>query len=137
MRYAVARMSLRYLTWAGGKAVDVVSESFSPSKNATSAQIRRNGLYCLGLGLLCFAASMGVMFTLNAPGLEKLVMLPIFLGYALLIVGAYRAVLGKTPEPEHPGEASLLRIVFGVATLVVVFGALIGFIMLADWIFSG
>jgi hypothetical protein len=63
-------------------------------------------------------------------------MLPVMLSYAFMIVGGYRAVLGKTPEPSYPGEVSFKRVAFGVGTMVAVMGALVGLLFLANFIYE-
>ena len=117
----------------GGQALDAVSESFSPSRGATARMIRRNGLACLGVGLVCFALGGALIYTLRS---ATVAMLPIMLAYAFMVVGAYRAILGKTPEPAHSGEISLKRIAFGITTVVLIFAALFGLIFLCVYIYS-
>ncbi len=106
----------------GSKALNAVSESFAPRRGATSPEIRRNGLLCLGIGLLCFM--LGGALVMASPANPGLALVPVMFSYAFMIVGAYRAVLGKTPEPEHPGELSIKRIGFGIMTIVLLFAAL-------------
>lgn len=115
---------------SGLKAVDAVTDSFAPARDVTARQIRKNGLMCFGIGLLCFAIGGAVLFTM--PVYSTLPMLPMLMGYAFIIVGSYRAVMGKIPAPAHPGEMSLARIGFAVATLVAVFATFIGSIMILD-----
>jgi hypothetical protein len=119
---------------SGSRALDAVSESFSPSHNATSAQVRRNGLLCLGIGLFCFVTGGSLIFVF--PKQPAVAMLPVMLSYAFMIVGGYRAVLGKTPEPSYPGEVSFKRVAFGVGTMVAVMGALVGLLFLANFIYE-
>lgn len=63
-------------------------------------------------------------------------MLPAVLSYAFVIVGAYRAVLGKTPESAHPGELSIKRIAFAVVTIVFLFVALGGLMYLGNFLYE-
>jgi hypothetical protein len=120
---------------AGNRALDAVSTSFAPPEDATSASIRRNGALCVGIGVLCFA--LGAAIIAIVPSLPIAAMLPIFAGYAFIVVGAYRAIMGKTPKPEYPDELSMGRIAFAIAAIVLVFGALIGLAALADVLFGG
>lgn len=119
---------------SGERALDAVSESFSPRRGASSAEIRKNGLLCLGIGLLGFLISGSLIFV--APGTPALAMLPALLSYAFMIVGAYRAVLGKTPEPSHPGELSLKRIAFAVVTIVFLFSSLGGLMYVGNFLYE-
>ncbi len=119
---------------SGSKALDAVSESFSPSRDATSAQIRLNGLLCLGIGLICFVTGGSLIFAF--PTQPVVAMLPAMLSYAFMVVGGYRAVLGKTPEPSYPGEVSFKRVVFGVGTMIAVVGALLGLVFFVSFIYE-
>jgi hypothetical protein len=127
-------MTLAILVRAGARALDAVSDSFAPTRGASSSQIRRNGLLCLGIGIVCFVLTCGLIFV--APTQPMLALLPVFLAYAFMVVGAYRAVFGKTPEPAHPGELSFQRVAFAVGTIVVVFAAIFGLMFLGNLLYE-
>lgn len=127
-------MQLFSLLRNGEKALDAVTESFSPRPGATFPEIRKNGLLCLGIGLPCFALGSSLIFAmLKTPGLA---MLPILLSYAFMIVGAYRAVFGKTPEPAHPGELSIKRVFFAVIAIVFLYGAIVSLTYLGTLLYE-
>jgi hypothetical protein len=87
----------------------------------------------MGVGICCFVLGGLLIFTM--PKQPIVAMLPIFLAYAFMVVGAYRAAFGRTPEPAHPGEMSLKRIAFAVTTIVVVIGALLGLVFLGEHLY--
>lgn len=113
---------------AGTDAIDAVSESFSPRNDASSRQIRLNGLQCLCIGLLCFLCSCSIIFFF--PKQATIAMLPMMLAYTFIVVGGYRIVFGKSPKPAHVGEVSLMRIVFAVGTIVTAVCSLLGLLLL-------
>jgi hypothetical protein len=127
-------MNFHTILSTGGKAIDSVTNSFAPPSNATKAQIRKNGLVCVGIGLLSFVIGGGILFALSKG--ETVALLPIFLGYAFIVVGAYRAVFGKTPAPAHTGEMSITRIGFAVLAIVLAMVSLVGFVGLVVWVFD-
>ena len=117
----------------GRQALDAVSETFAPSKAATTPQIRKNGLACIGIGVLCFVAS-GALIAVFPK--SSIVLLPVLMAYAFIIVGAYRVVMGKNPEPAYPGELSVQRVAFGVGTIVFLFGTLMGLAYLGEFLYA-
>ncbi|MFZ6873712.1 hypothetical protein ACO0LF_16760 [Undibacterium sp. Di27W] len=127
-------MQLLSILHGGAKALDAVSESFAPKPGASSSDIRKNGLLCLAIGLLCVFLSISLIFV--KPMIPALMMLPILLSYAFMIVGAYRAIFGKTPKPAYPGELSIKRVSFAVITIVFFFGAIAGLVSLGSWLYE-
>lgn len=126
-------MSFSFIFKTGRQALDAVSETYAPSKTASTSRIRKNGLICMGIGALCFLAAGSFMFILPQ---SSIVMFPILFGYAFMIVGAYRVVMGKNPEPAYPGEVSVQRIFFGVGTIVFVHWTLMGLVYLGEFLYT-
>jgi len=50
-------------------------------------------------------------------------------------MGAYRAVFAKSPTPAHPGELSVMRVVFAVASILFAVGAMLGLVYIAEVIY--
>jgi len=104
-------------TRAGKYALTGVVESFAPRKDATSKEIRINGLMAIGIGVAFFGSSILLLRAKYAP--ESFMLLPIFFGYAFIAVGGYRLIRGRSPAPEHAYELSISRILLGKVGIVV------------------
>lgn len=113
----------------GESIIDPVLSSFAPRHDATRPEIRKNGLVCLGFGALSFAIGAGLLLTLRRPGLVPA--LPLAIGYVLIGVGAYRALLGKASEPGDAGELSPLRVLIAACAIAAVFAGFFGLLRLA------
>src|SRR5262252_2870231 len=117
---------LHLIAEAGNRALDAVTESFSPRPGASPRDVRVNGAICVGIGFLCMASLLGGIYVLG--GLLKnpdshammFLLLPAFLGYAFLIVGGYRLVFGVSVKATAD-EVSLFRILFGVLWILFLF----------------
>ena len=109
--------------------IDPVLNSFSPHHEAARSEIRKNGLICVGFGALSLAVGAGLLLTMRRPGL--LPALPIAVGYALIGIGAYRALMGKASEPGDSGELSPLRVLIAAVAIAVVFTGFFGLRRLA------
>jgi len=118
-------MRLGQIVDAGRFALSAVSETFAPSPNATSRQVRINGAICIGLGVSSFLVFFCIMWVFGPNIPMALGLVPSLFMYASLIVGGYRLVFGASAKAE-PGEgASLSRILFGIGWMVLLFGSLI------------
>jgi hypothetical protein len=117
------------------RALDAVTESFSPDQGASPRRVRINGAICISVGIVCFAATgMGLWL---APTVPTLLLLPAVLAYAFMIVGSYRLITGKTPTPMHAGEVSLNRVLFGIVSVIAAVSALLGLVAILSYFFEG
>jgi hypothetical protein len=78
--------------------------------------VRKSGGFGIALGFLLFGASILLLVAINNAGVEvsplpRWAMLVVFPGFAFMIVGGYRVIVGREPEDA----SSLRRIVLGVA----------------------
>lgn len=107
----------------GQFALDVVRDTIAPPCEATSRSIRRNGLLCILLGVVCFGitAGLAVLF----PKVPPILLIPVMLAYALFAVGGYRMIRGKEPSPLHTAEISFDRVFLGIASILFCFGLLV------------
>ena len=116
------------------RVLRAVAETIVPPPQATAAQIRANGALCLLAALLSLVLGGGAIWAGSAIAHfhgARLLMVPAILFYVLTIFGAYRLIVGKSPAPSHPGEISIKRIAFGIASVLVVMAALVGLIAIA------
>lgn len=99
-----------------------------PPPGTPSRQVRLGGavMTAFGLSMLAATSVLGVLIGRylgagKSPNLQRLItaLTPLwFLGYAAMILGLFRLVLGRDPEHYHP----LVRVVLGV---VLTFGSLV------------
>lgn len=113
-------MQLKTIISVGDRALDAVSESFSPRVGASPKEVRINGAICVGIGIFFFACFGAVSLTYSS---NAVLILPVMMGYAFVIVGGYRLVFGASAKASPYEVMSLSRILFGVAWIVLVFGA--------------
>ena len=126
-------MSLFAMTRVGRVALDAANRILSPPPNASSQEVRKNGLFCLAIGIACFALG-ALGMTLNRDWIA-LAAIPAIAGYAFLIVGGYRAVFGRSPRASSPGELSLHRAIFAVVFIVLTVGAFVILMLTFDGAF--
>jgi hypothetical protein len=131
------RSLLRY----GELGLDGVRESISPPPNATSRQIRGNGALCILAAILVMSLMGLFYFSVSAilPGgvqqIPVVAVVPVFLFYALTIIGGYRLLVGKSPEPAYPGEVSLKRVAYGIGSTLLVFTLIFGLLAIGAYFF--
>jgi len=122
------------------RILEAVRTSFAPRKDATSREIRLNGLICLCaalgamavVGLLIWISSL--VLPSNARVSPEVVLVPALAFYVLTRFGGYRLLVGKSPEPAGPGEVSPKRILFGIASVLMVFALVLGIAVIAQWV---
>jgi hypothetical protein len=119
-------------------AIDAVGATFAPPADATSRQIRVNGALCIAAALGCLVAFGALawgwhrLFPEYGPPSPKLVIVPAIAFYVLTMFGTYRLIVGKSPQPRYPGEISLKRVMFAIASILMVFATLVGIGFIAD-----
>jgi hypothetical protein len=108
--------------------LDSVVRSLAPHEDATPAEVRKNGLVCLAIGFVSFAIGAGLLLTTPEIGLGPAPF--IFVGYALIGAGGYRALMGRSADPEHPGDLSPLRVLIAAGAIVIAFVIFFGLVYL-------
>lgn len=104
--------------------------TFAPRRDATSAEIRRHGLITVGLGMALFVLG-GLLLAWTSgpepsPMVTKALVGPIIVGDLFLIVGGYRAFMGREPDATQASfTASLVRIAVGTCSALFFVGVLL------------
>jgi hypothetical protein len=118
-----------------------VRETMSPPRSATSREIRVNGALCVLAAVLVLGFSCILLFSAQAASSFKVrqfpivLLIPSLLFYVLTIVGGYRVLVGKSPEPAYPGEVSLKRVAYGIASTLLVCALIFGLLAIGAYFF--
>jgi len=120
---------LETLLNVGTRALDAVSESFSPRSGAQPKEIRVNGAICLGMALLCMLCVIPIVALVPEKIARFLMLLPAMMAYAFLLVGGYRLVFGSNAKAGDAEVLSLTRVVFGIAWIAFLFGTPVALMM--------
>ena len=121
--------------------LDGVKKSMSPPPGATSREIRANGAICILAAILVMAVAAILIFSVQTVSsftvqqFPVVLLIPSLLFYVLTIVGGYRLLVGKSPEPAYPGEVSLKRIAYGIASILLVLALVVGVAAIAEYFF--
>ena len=115
-------MTLGWLLRTSQTALHAAKETFGPSCRATPRQVRTSGAITVALGLLFFCAGAAVPVIVPGEMALRWAVMPSLAGYAFIVVGGYRVLMGQSPEasPEASPEpgASLRRIRVAIAAVV-------------------
>jgi hypothetical protein len=112
-----------------------LSRTLHVPPEATTREVRVDGLIAAVVGLVVVLAG-----TLGAMTLEKIaltvgfgraMLVLVFVGYGLLVIGGYRALTGRHPAHEqHDAMSSIRRIGTGILVVCLAFALLFGLLLL-------
>ena len=111
-------MTLGWLLRTSQTALHAAKESFGPSCGATPRQVRTSGAITVALGLLFFCAGAAVPVIVPGEMALRWAVMPSLAGYAFIVVGGYRVLMGQSPEASAEPGASLRRIRVAIAAVV-------------------
>ncbi len=106
---------------------------------ASARQVRLDGALAAVVGLVVIVGGVLAAVTLeklaHSVALGRAMLVLLFAGYGLLIVGGFRALTGRHPASEgHDPLSSLRRIGTGIVVVVAAFGVLFGLLLAVGFV---
>ena len=111
-------MKIGWLLRISRAALHAAKDTLGPPGGSSQAQVRKNGAITAGLGLLLFCAATPILFFVPGEAALKVGVIPCLAGYAFVVVGGYRVLLGRSPVEKGGVDASVKRILAGIAAVV-------------------
>jgi hypothetical protein len=111
-------MTLGWLLRTSQTALRAAMETFRPSCGAAPLQVRKSGAITVAVGLIFFCISVAVLVFLRGDIALRVAAMPSLAGYAFIIVGGYRVLMGRSPEASTEQGASMQRILVAIAAVV-------------------
>lgn len=123
------------------RIMSTVATTLKPTAEATSKQVRLNGLATFAIGIALFVllsmALLALLKVLPNFRIGPLLLAPFcLLFYALSMVGGYRALTGRSPVASYPGEVSFKRLFLGLFSVGVAGGVLVLIALGADYVIA-